>query len=495
MTSNGHPEAPHGVPDRELDGAPGLALTPASRGLTPPCSGQAARILEMHGRPYPSGVPRDYHPLLMKLKVLLSVTSLLIAVIAALYFSGVIGCSLPKTKVAVRKAYDGPATLAASAEDWPKWRGPRGDGISREPLPDALPAGGLKQLWAADVGLGFSSPIAAGGRVYLFSMNEEKEVLTCFDAHSGRIIWNVEGGPGWRSSYSGTRATPAIDGQRIYTFGGHGDLVCRDLADGKQVWMVNVLAETGAGKIGWGQASSPLVAGDLVYVQGGKGGAVAMAVNKNSGQIAWKSQATGVGGYAHPVMADVAGAPQLIIFAGEFIFGMNPQTGATLWSYPWNTSYDVNAATPVYRDGKLLITSEYDHGCIQLALTPSSASKVWENKSILAKFQPPILDGDYLYANSAEDLVCVKWSDGSTAWKAKDIKLGAGGSLVRSGDKLITLSERGKLTLLKATPDGYTILGKADAVDGTQVWSSPLLYGGRLYAKGQQELICFTLFP
>src|SRR5215212_8211177 len=103
----------------------------------------------------------------------IAVASLLVG--ATLYFTGVVGCSLPKTKISSRKLYDGPTTLPAGSEDWPRWRGPRGDQITREPLPAAWPAGGPKQLWAADVGLGYSSPVAAAGRVCLFSMNERKE--------------------------------------------------------------------------------------------------------------------------------------------------------------------------------------------------------------------------------------------------------------------------------------------------------------------------------
>jgi outer membrane protein assembly factor BamB len=414
--------------------------------------------------------------------------------VAGLYVTGFVGC-VPKTQISQRKLYDGPATLASTAEDWPRWRGPRGDQISREALPDQWPAAGPKQLWAADVGVGYASPIAHAGRVYLFSMNGRKDSLTAFDANSGKILWTVEGAEGWTSSYVGTRATPWIDGDRIYTYGGQGDLTCRDLADGKQRWVLNVLAETGSGSLGWGQASSPLVAGNFVYVQSGSGGAVAVAVDKMSGKVAWKSEATGKGGYAHPILADVAGAQQLIVFAGEAVVGMEPQSGRTLWQYPWRTSYDVNSTTPIYHDGKLFVTSEYNHGCIQLALSPTGATKVWENQNVLGKFPGAVLDNGYIYANSSGTLVCVNWADGSLKWKATDpkMRLGAGGSIVRAGDKLLTLSERGKMSLVRATPDGVQLLGQAEVVEGKEVWSMPLLYGGRVYAKGGQELVCLEL--
>src|SRR2546430_16364512 len=165
-------------------------------------------------------------------------------------------------------------------------------------------------------------------------MNQGKDALTAFDANSGKIIWSVEGGEGWTSSYVGTRATPAIDGDRIYTYGGQGELTCRNLADGKERWQLNVLKETASTPPQWGMASSPLIAGNLLYVQSGQGGAIAVAVDKLTGKLAWKSEATGAGGYAHPMLAGVSGAPPLIIFAGRAIYGLGPPTGRPPRPYP-----------------------------------------------------------------------------------------------------------------------------------------------------------------
>ena len=424
---------------------------------------------------------------------------LLVVFVALAFFAGprvlrLAGCA-PRTQIGLRKVYEGPAPAAWAAEDWPRWRGPRGDQISRESLPDQWPDGGPQVLWAADVGVGYSSPIVAGGRVYLFSLNSGKETLTAFDANSGKIVWNVEGGSGWASSYAGTRATPAIDADRIYTYGGTGELTCRNLADGKVRWTLDVLKTTNSKPNTWGLASSPLVTDKAVYVQSGQGGPIAVAVDKMSGSVLWKSEASGSGGYAHPILIDAGGTPQLIVVGGQAVFAMNPADGRTIWRHPWQTSYDVNASTPIYRDDRLFVSSEYQHGSVQLQVTPTSATPVWENRNIEAKFQGAILDGDYLYANSAGTLVCVKWDDGSLKWRATDAKLrlGPGGSLIRAGDKLLAMSERGKLSLIRATPDKHELIGQADVLDGGEIWSTPVLFGGRLYAKGAEEFVCLDL--
>jgi outer membrane protein assembly factor BamB len=345
--------------------------------------------------------------------------------------------------------------------------------------------------------VGFSSPVAQAGRVYLFTLHNGQESLTCFDAFSGKILWNVEQPGGWTSAYEGTRATPNIDGDRIYTFGGRGDLTCRDLANGHQRWTINILSQTGAGPLQWGTASSPLIVGNLLYVQAGDGGPIAVAVDKNTGSIAWKSQATGKSGYAAPVLADVAGTPQLVVLGGTAVYGMDPATGRTIWSEPWPTSYDVNAATPVYHNGHLFVSSEYNHGAMMLALSPGGAKKLWEKNDVQCKIQPPVLDVNegVLYANSGGTLKCMSWPDGQIKWAAtdKNLRLGAGGSIVRWQNYLLTMSERGVLSLVRATPAGAQLVSQTKAFNGSQVWSTPLIYGGRLYAKGEAELVCFDL--
>jgi outer membrane protein assembly factor BamB len=392
-----------------------------------------------------------------------------------------------------------PAVAADAPEDWPRWLGPRGDGISKETgLAEKWKGNGPKKLWDRKVGVGHSSPVAVDGKVYLFHLVGNQDALTCFDAETGKVVWNQTYNGGWTGAYKGTRATPTIekDDNRIYTYGGAGHLVCRALDSGKPVWALDVLKSTGTRPLQWGQASSPLIVGDRVFVQAGDGGPVAVAVDRKTGRVAWQSAAREKGGYAHIIQIDALNGPQLIVFGGTALYGMDPTNGRTLWREEWRTSYDVNAATPVYHDGHLFVSSEYNHGCMMLRLDGRGARKLWEKKDILCKFQPPILDGGHLYANSAGTLKCMSWPDGRVVWQAKDrdLRLGPGGSMVRVGDdKLITLSEQGKLGLVQADPHGVKLLAQEQVFDGSEIWSTPLLYGGKLYAKGGDEFVCLDV--
>ena len=392
----------------------------------------------------------------------------------------------------------GAAAVARGAEDWPRWLGPNGNGISRETVSaEHWPRSGPRQVWGKRVGVGHSSPVAVDGRVYLFHLARNQDHLTCFDAESGKVIWDQKYNGGWTGNYEGTRATPLVekDDNRIYTLGGAGHLVCRELETGKPVWALDVLKATGSRPLEWGQAGSPLVVGDRIFVQGGEGGHLALAVDKRRGQVVWQSQARDKGGYAHIIQVDVEGTPRLVVFGGRAVYGLDPQRGRTLWKAPWQTSYDVNAATPVYRDGHLFVSSEYNHGCMMLRLDGRGAAKLWEKRDIQCKFQPPILDGEHLYANSSGTIKCMSWPDGKIVWEARDRKLdlGAGGSMVRVGNMLVTMSERGRLSLVTATPEGVRLVAQSQVLDARDLWSTPLIYRGRLYVKGGEQFVCLDV--
>lgn len=394
-------------------------------------------------------------------------------------------------------------TAAASAAEWPKWLGPDGTGISTDKIVDQWPADGPRKIWSKKVGLGFASLVGLNGRVYFFAMQGTDDVLTAMDAESGSVLWaqsytvtHKADGPQAQNKQNGLplpEASPTIDGDRIFTYGGGGDLVCRNIADGAQVWKLNVLDETRARIITWNEASSPLVSGPLVYVQGGDGGAVAVGVDKSTGKIAWKSE-PGIGGYAAPILVDAGGKPQLIIFGGEALFGLDPATGKTLWKVPWVTQYKVNATTPIYHDGHLFISSAYSHGCAMFKLEAAGPVLEWKGKQIASKYQACILQNGKLYGNSGGVLKCLTWPLQDEVWSTHEVKLNDGGSFVIDGNQMITLSENGVLSLVHLDPIGPKVMSEIDFfANQRDIWSAPVIYHGKLYVKGRDELVCLDI--
>lgn len=389
----------------------------------------------------------------------------------------------------------------AQSEEWPGWRGPRGDGISHESVPDAWPSQGPKRCWQVPVGPGYASPIAQAGRVYLFDQesNRRRETLTAYAAESGKVLWreSSDGGFDLRpiDGYPGTRATPTIDGsaQTITTFGGGGDLIRRDLGSGALRWKINVVEQAGASPLPDGACSSPLIAGNRIFVQAGKDGPIAVAVDANSGRVLWKSSFRGDSGVAPALMAEVQGRPVLVVLGKDDVVGMDPATGATRWSRHWPGAM----ATPIVQGDRLVLTSQDGPGMALWQLGATSARDVWTNARMNTPFVSPVLDGGVLYGNNRGTLKAVHFASGALAWSAPkaDLQLGPGGALLRTGDKLILLGDHGLLSMVRATPQGYQKLAQSRLFQGDNNWATPLLYRGRLYVRGDSQLVCLELGP
>ena len=327
--------------------------------------------------------------------------------------------------------------------------------------------------------------------MYIFTLIDGQEVLTALDAATGQTIWKQSYKGGWTGSYPGSRAAPTIEGEFIYTFGGSGELTCRKLSDGQQVWRVNVLAEK---NLDWGVASTPTIDGDRIYVQPGDGGPLALAVDKANGKVVWRARRPACAGYA-PVVVAGGGAElpkQVIVFAGKAVCGLDPASGKTLWSFPRVSQWNVNVATPILDKGRVYVTTGYGLGCMLIQLQGDGAKAVYQNKDMQGRMPTPILDAGYLYGNSEGDLVCMKLDDGQVAWREK-LNLGFGGTLVRFGDRLIAYSDAGRLMLLEATPAGCKRINQVDLFRGRELWATPLVYDGKLYVKGQTELMCLDI--
>lgn len=385
------------------------------------------------------------------------------------------------------------ALTAPAVSDWPRWLGPEITGRANEQIADNWPEAGPAVLWTARVGRGFASPVVADRTVYLFSATDDDVLLEAFDVESGDKRWSASYTRRYRGDYPGARATPTVEAGKIYTYGAGGDLVCWSTADGEILWRANVLGS--AENLTWGCASSPLIVGEAVIVQGGKDAPIAKAYHKNTGELLWQAQARGTGGYAAVVAAEVDGRVQAIVFAASGVFGLDPGDGSVLWRVEHDTRYDVNAATPIVRDGEVFVTSNYGSGGQLIRFDNRQGRRVWAARSLDSRFQPPIYDDGVVYINCEGTLRCFRWEDGEVLWSASDgrLNLGSGGSFVRAGDKLIALSDRGMLSMIEATPEGARLIRQVELVNQQNVWSMPVVCDGRLFVKTNNTLHCLDV--
>jgi outer membrane protein assembly factor BamB len=390
---------------------------------------------------------------------------------------------------------------AAGADSWPRWRGPNQDGISTETgLLDAWPPGGPPEVWRAKVGVGFSGVIVADGNVCTQFSDGKDEVLACFDAATGEERWRAAIGKHWQNGfrdYHGARATPAVDGGRIYAGSAHGSVHGFDLGSGKPLWSRDFVAEMGAKPPLHGYALTPLVdGGRVVFNPGGKDGHGLVALDKDTGRTVWASL-DDPPAYAAPIAIEVDGQRQIVFFTAKGAVGVAAADGAELWRYPWTTQFDINAATPIYDAPYLFIASEYDHGSALLKLSSkdgaAKAEEVWVSDGMQNKISTSVLVAGHLYGFHRSFLACVELATGEEKWRQRDF--GTGSVAVADG-KLLVLGDKGQLALAEVSPEGYREISRADGIVGGQrTWTVPTVAGGRLYLRDEEKLVCLDLRP
>jgi len=379
----------------------------------------------------------------------------------------------------------------ARSADWPRWRGPELNGISHETgWQTQWPVDGPKRLWKVAVGIGFASVSVSNGHAFTTgNVGADTDNVYCLDAATGKQIWKYSYPSPLAPKYyeGGTSATPTVDGDRVYSASRKGDVFCLDSADGHLVWSKNVTKELGEAIPTWGFAGSPLVDGDLVILDTGKAGT---AFDKKTGKLAWASGKS-ESGYATPVPFDAGKDRLLAIAAADSIAVVKAADGASVWNFPWKTDYDINAADPIISDGRLFISSGYDHGCALLDISQAKPSVVWQNKSLRNKFNNAVLWKGHLYsADEGGSLKCVAWDTGKVKWT--DDSFGTGGLIIADG-KIIGLSEKGELIVADATPDGFKPISRAQVLGG-KCWTIPVLANGRIYCRNAKgDLVCLDV--
>ena len=386
-----------------------------------------------------------------------------------------------------------------AAEDWTRWRGPDLNGISSET--DWLakwPDDGPKRLWKAKVGTGFSSLSVANGKVYTLGNSgrgkgEEKDTVFCFDAATGKAIWSHAYEAKLDPKYydGGPSGTPTVDGDRVFTLGKRGQLICFGAADGHVVWQKNVATEIKGKRPTWGFAGSPLVIGGTVFVNVGGHGT---ALDKKTGKILW-STGRDAASYSSIVPHIRDGRQELVMFAYKAVVAVDPKTGSKLWSYPWETKHNTNAADPILIGDKVFISSGYDRGCALLQINGDKVAKLWENKNMRNHFNPCVLIDGYLYGfdgnTGRASLKCIELATGKVQWEEKSF--GGFGALQAIGKKLLIISNQGELIVAEANADEFTETSRAQ-VTGPKCWTTPVLANGRIYCRNSRgDLTCLDV--
>jgi outer membrane protein assembly factor BamB len=389
--------------------------------------------------------------------------------------------------------------------DWPQWRGLRRDGVAPgEGLLTTWPSDGPPRLWEASVGPAYSSFAIAGGRAYTLQRDGDREELLCFDAAAGKLLWS-EGyhqpiPKGTSIAYGEhPRSTPTVADGLVYSVGILGRFQCRDALSGELKWEHGLLDKYGAPVLQWGTSFSPLVEGDLVITTPGGPGA-SVAFDRRTGREVWKALSDKAG-YSSPIAVTLDGERLVIVFTGEAVVGLTAAEGRPCFRYPWATTADVNAATPIAfrtRVGDverlyLFITSGYNKGCglfnIRGKADDYRVKLVYASDRMCCHFSTPVRSGDHVYGFNETQLTCLDLRTGKVRWKESGFRKG---SLIRAGGSLIVLGEEGRLALVEANPEKFHELATA-RVFSSRCWTLPAMAQGRLFLRDEEKAVCLKL--
>lgn len=406
---------------------------------------------------------------------------------------------------------------SADPVDWPQWRGPGRAGVwSSVQLPGRLEPSAVKKLWSTKVGGGFSGVVVAGDRVLTMDRvgPGEEERVVCLDRKDGSLLWtHVYPAPyGDLDWGKGPRATPSVEGGEVFTLGAVGRVACLRLSDGKLRWSLDLQKRFGGKQPTWGHSASPLVVGDLVYLQaGGQSGASVVALDRRTGRERWRALEDRPG-YSSPVMAKVGSTEQLLVWTADRLVALDPRTGKEIWGVPFRTSsYDVAIISPVF-DGSRLFVSGYWDGALASSLRRGHApEELWRSRRLSCLMSTPLRSGDHLYVlDKRNGLQCIHWPSGRVVWSdehrltprgrnphAALVWAGKDSSGQDAGGKAVAVNAVGELVLLNLTPKKFEDLGRVKIIEAGDVplWAHPAFSGQEVYVRSQKELVCVRVSP
>ena len=404
--------------------------------------------------------------------------------------------------------------------DWPQWRGADSTG-QFEPgveLATAWPDNGLTQKWSTKIGPGYSGISVVGDLIYTMDrivddVTEEQqqenpdallngvERILCFNRNNGKLVWHHD----YRANYKGLdynkgpRTTPTIHDGKLYALGAMGHLHCLDSQTGKLIWARDLVKETNAKVPMWGYAASTVVVDDMLIIHAGLPGGCFCALQLETGKEIWRT-GNDPAGYCVPIIATSGDNRILVGWTPEHIVGMDIKSGKIHWQIPYEVTYGVSIATPIFQEGHIVVCG-YWHGTksIQLDSTLKQANLAWEENTYLRGLmaQPLYKNGHAYLLDKQHGVVCFKLENGEIKWTDKNTLTPRNRNpqlnlvWIGSTDRALGLNADGELLQVELTDEKFTELGRSKILDFT--WAHPAFSGNQVFARDDNQIICVDL--
>jgi len=391
------------------------------------------------------------------------------------------------------------ASALAAQADWPRFMGPKADGISTDKIIKAFPEGKANILWSNDTGEGFGGAAISAGKVYILDRyhGDNKEAFRCFDLITGKEEWKHEyTTAAYKGSYQGSRSTPTVDGDMAYTVGALGDLIAFDLSAKKVAWQKSMGKDFSARAGGWGFAQSPLVHGDLLILSAAGSPNGAIALDKKTGEKKWAAKSFGGSDtYTSALVTKIGGDDHVLVWNKGTLAGLDPATGDVRWSYDWQLRSGRPIPNPVpIGDGRIFLTTGYGQGMRMLEVKKDgnayNVSEMWSKEAGGSKVSPAVLYKEHVYTISENggELQCIDLK-GNVKWGQKGFSMG--GLLIADDTLVVVDGDGGTVHLIE--PASGKELSKAPVLKGKDIWAPLAISNSKLVVRDQSTIKCVDL--
>ena len=431
----------------------------------------------------------------------------------------------------------------SQADDWPQWLGPNRDAVWREDgIVDRFPEGGPRLRWKTKLGAGYSGPAVSKGRVFVMDrlmpgldpakakllhdgqpprnvnfirkLLPGSERLVCLSESDGKMIWAHE----WDCPYTtvaayaiGPRATPTVDGDRVYALGAEGNLFCLSAKNGSVGWLRDFKKDYGLEIPEWGTAAHPLVDGSrLICIVGGDG-STCVAFDKVTGRELWRALSAKQPGYCPPLIRHLGGKRQLLVWHSDALEALNPENGKLYWSVKIKPTYAMSIGQPVVEGDRVFVMGfNRVSACIEVSKDGQSAKLLWKGntrRGIAGVHNAAFIHDGHIYACGPNGKYsCARLDSGEKLWSTFSPSEGERPSswanvfTIRQGNRYFLANDYGELIIAVLSPAGYREISRAKLIDPTHqvggrtlVWSHPAFANRSVYLRNDREIRCYSL--
>jgi len=395
------------------------------------------------------------------------------------------------------------SAIAAHGQDWTQWRGPARDGaVPAKNAPTMWPES-YQRVWRVEIGEGYSSPVVAGGKVFVHGRRDPQEVVAGINLADGKVLWEQKYQADFKKNQyavqmaKGPNSTPLVMGNRLFTLGVTGVVNAWDTATGKLLWTRDFSKSIDTSKLFCGTAASPVGVDGRVVIQVGsdtQGGQI-LGLNPATGATEWEWRGLGPG-YASPVVIDLGGVHQLVTMTEGSIVGVDGKTGKELWTVPFPDEWHENISTPLWT-GTNLVVSGTRAGTHAYSLAQSGgkwqATEVWKNPDVAMYMSSPVFGDGLIYAHSSKrkgQFVALDAKTGALKW-ATEGREGEHASLLLTPQHVVFLTNGADLIVVKRGTPTFAVEKRYEVAEAA-TFAMPVLLGSNVLVRDATGIMLLT---